>query len=502
MVLIRAPSVESLSTVSSIRTEMSDETPATATNTKQHAKYYLKDGNIEFELDDGTLYKVHRHFFETYSDKFAGEFLSGGANEGRAKLPGVSGRDFDRLLSLIYPTALGVRDIKTADEWLSVLRLATKWSFGPLRDLAFAEFTPIASPIDNIVAARELDKPEYLLPALVKVCAAPKWLTLEEAERLGMKTVVEIGRLREEMRKGPVDIRRALVDAGLAPRSEGDATQAENAAGRHGRNGPTSLESFLSVPTHTDPPSYNSPGPRYGRIVPDVSEFNPPPTPPDMYEEFPSAPSRTSVRTYSTFGRPPTPPPPPAHITAPRTAAGEAPRMTDADLRQLFGEAPRIFGGDAPRGLGGDALRVLSGDVPRIFGGEGPRAFGAEGSRNLNGHSIFGPSHGNSTGGGLQTWSDFVAAQRDRAPNAGPSQGFNARPSQGLHAGASQGLNAGASQGLNAGPSSGANLGSSRGVNASSTQGFTTGVPLPPAFSLFSNAGNANLSTQAGSRFP
>ena len=55
MVLIRAPSVESLSTVSSIRTEMSDEAPDTTPNTKQHAKYYLKDGNVEFEVRHGWL---------------------------------------------------------------------------------------------------------------------------------------------------------------------------------------------------------------------------------------------------------------------------------------------------------------------------------------------------------------------------------------------------------------------------------------------------------------
>ena len=49
---------------------------------------------------------MHRHFFETYSDNFAEEFLSGGATEGRVKLPGACGRDFDRFLSLFYPTCV------------------------------------------------------------------------------------------------------------------------------------------------------------------------------------------------------------------------------------------------------------------------------------------------------------------------------------------------------------------------------------------------------------
>ncbi|TRM67178.1 hypothetical protein BD626DRAFT_566211 [Schizophyllum amplum] len=196
---------------------MSNESSTTVT---KHSKYYLKDGTVEFQLDDGTLYKVHRYFFEEYSSKFAEEYLGDDASQGPVKLPGVTGRDFDTFLTMIYPVQLGMRDVKTADEWLSVLRLATKWSFTVLRHLALAEFSPIASPIDKIAAARELDVSRWLLPALVKVCEAPKWLTLEEAERLGMQTVVEIGRIREESRtikSKPMSVIRAIVDAGLAP---------------------------------------------------------------------------------------------------------------------------------------------------------------------------------------------------------------------------------------------------------------------------------------------
>ncbi|KAL1700673.1 hypothetical protein EV121DRAFT_182793, partial [Schizophyllum commune] len=171
-----------------------------------HPLYYLTDGNLKLQVHDGTIYNVHRYFFDAYSSRFAEEYLSEvdlvDEEDHAIKLSDVSRQDFDRFLSLIYPScvSLDVRDIHTADEWLSVLRLATRWSFGDLRALAIRELEPIASAVDKVVIARELGKPEWLLPALVDVCMAPQWLNLEDAERLGIRTVVEVGRIREEMR--------------------------------------------------------------------------------------------------------------------------------------------------------------------------------------------------------------------------------------------------------------------------------------------------------------
>ncbi|KAL1751179.1 hypothetical protein FB107DRAFT_174278, partial [Schizophyllum commune] len=154
-------------------------------------------------LDDGTIYNVHRYFFDAYSSRFAEDYLAEidlvDEEDNAITLSDVGRQDFDRFLSVIYPSAISVRDIHTADEWLSVLRLATRWSFDDLRALSLHELEPIASAVDKVVIARELGKPEWLVPALVDVCMAPEWLNLEDAERLGMPTVVEVGRIREEM---------------------------------------------------------------------------------------------------------------------------------------------------------------------------------------------------------------------------------------------------------------------------------------------------------------
>lgn len=163
------------------------------------------------------MYNVHRYFFETYAPKFADEYLRNGGNE-PIELPDVSCIDFERFLSIIYPTCvlcsspypsrpqsryrkLGRCDIHTVDEWTSVLRLATKWSIGSLRDLAIEEIEPKASPFDKVCVAREFDQGQnWLVPAFVDICSRSESLTRAEAEQLGLPTVVEVSRIREEVK--------------------------------------------------------------------------------------------------------------------------------------------------------------------------------------------------------------------------------------------------------------------------------------------------------------
>ncbi|TRM69485.1 hypothetical protein BD626DRAFT_474240 [Schizophyllum amplum] len=125
-------------------------------------RFYLSDGNIKFKLDDGTLYKVHRYFFENHSSEFAADHLNG-ATQDIVNLPEVSSVDFNRFLALIYPTEIGERDIHTLDEWTSVLRLATKWSMSRLLALALREIEPIAGVFDKILISREFDLGETWL---------------------------------------------------------------------------------------------------------------------------------------------------------------------------------------------------------------------------------------------------------------------------------------------------------------------------------------------------
>ncbi|KAI4524608.1 hypothetical protein K525DRAFT_360816 [Schizophyllum commune Loenen D] len=156
-----------------------------ATEIAQTHRFYLKDGNIKFD---------------THAPSFAIEYLPNGGTV-PIKLPGVSSVDFERVLSIIYPTKLGRCDIHTVDERTSVLRLATRCSIASLHDLAIEEIEPKASPVDKVCVAREFDQGQnWLVPAFVDICSRSESLTRAEAERLGLPTVVEISRIREEVK--------------------------------------------------------------------------------------------------------------------------------------------------------------------------------------------------------------------------------------------------------------------------------------------------------------
>ncbi|KAL1760311.1 hypothetical protein FB107DRAFT_287133 [Schizophyllum commune] len=224
--------------------------------TKNHPRFFLDPRTVEFVLDDGTLYRVFRHFFELHSPEFVAKYLLDDSS-GPVQLFGVSGVDFDRFLSLMYPSELAGCDVKTPSEWISVLRLAIKWSFPALRARAIKEIERIGNVVDKICVAREfgglelgegLDTQQHddelkalqlwLLPAFTEACTTPKWLasiSLDDAERVGAATILQIGRLREELRDagtgGEFGVGKAIRELGLAPkRAKKNACAAKPAA--------------------------------------------------------------------------------------------------------------------------------------------------------------------------------------------------------------------------------------------------------------------------------
>ncbi|KAL1722938.1 hypothetical protein EV715DRAFT_161409, partial [Schizophyllum commune] len=194
---------------------------------RKHPRFYLDSRTFEIKLDDGTLYRVFRQTFETHSTAFAAQYLGSSVEDEPIALSGVSAEDLDRFLSLIYPSELATCELSTADEWLSVLRLAHKWSFPTLRARAIREIHLAGNAVEKIAAAREFAEIEelqgWLLPAFKEACSAPHWLrlaSLQDAERLGAGTILAIARIREEAydaAEGTYDVEQAVVVAGLAP---------------------------------------------------------------------------------------------------------------------------------------------------------------------------------------------------------------------------------------------------------------------------------------------
>ncbi|KAL1705227.1 hypothetical protein EV121DRAFT_290655 [Schizophyllum commune] len=207
--------------------------PAPKSTMGKHDRFYLDPRTIKLVLDDGTLYRVFRQSFAAHSTLFTKEYLVGRGDDEVIKLPGVSSVDLDRLLSLMYPSELATCELSSTKDWISVLRLAHRWSFPTLRARALREIELMSDVVDKIITAREFSDldatKQWLLPAFTKACTADGWLnsiTPEDAERLGASTVLAIARIREDLLGGAygkredadedIYVAQTIVEAGLA----------------------------------------------------------------------------------------------------------------------------------------------------------------------------------------------------------------------------------------------------------------------------------------------
>ncbi|KAJ7189550.1 hypothetical protein GGX14DRAFT_59485, partial [Mycena pura] len=156
------------------------------------------------------IFKVPCFQFARHSQLFAtvftlprpaGEEAEGWHEGSPIKLDGVSILDFERLLKVLYPlTPVPNTPTLDADEWMSVLKLATKWHFLQVRDLAIRQLGEHAlslSPVSRIVLGRQYDVSTWLRSGYIELARRKASITTEEATKIGLEVALEIFRLRE-----------------------------------------------------------------------------------------------------------------------------------------------------------------------------------------------------------------------------------------------------------------------------------------------------------------
>lgn len=99
-------------------------------------------------------------------------------------------------------------EIKTAEEWTSVLHLASRWEFVSLHRMATKHLAGLLDDVDKVHLGQRFDIPEWILPAFVGICMREKPLSLEEGKKLSMEDVIKIGIVRYEIRY-PANLKRA-----------------------------------------------------------------------------------------------------------------------------------------------------------------------------------------------------------------------------------------------------------------------------------------------------
>ncbi|KAF8627644.1 hypothetical protein AX15_004338 [Amanita polypyramis BW_CC] len=175
--------------------------PMVSLTLTRHERFYYQDGNFKLQIDD-TEYQVHMYLFKIHASKFpftGKKHAHNLSNERPYRIGGVSQADFDRLLACLYPAELMFEDNRTLEDWTTILKLASRWGFDSLRKRAVSEIDNLASPVDRVVLGHEYSISEFLLPAYLALCQSSIPLSEEEGDRLGMKNVINIYRVRHEL---------------------------------------------------------------------------------------------------------------------------------------------------------------------------------------------------------------------------------------------------------------------------------------------------------------
>ncbi|KAG2347417.1 hypothetical protein BDR05DRAFT_861539, partial [Suillus weaverae] len=172
-----------------------------------HKDYYIRGGDMTV-LVENHLYRIHSHFFERESLFFRQKFQSaegeerGSSDNNAYTLDDVKSEDFARFLWVFYNPKYSLYEAPL-ETWLSILRLANRWSFCNVKELTVRELEKIQiEPVDKIAIYHEYSINKlFLIPAYIAVCKRDKPLTFAEGMQLGMETVLRVADARERARQ-------------------------------------------------------------------------------------------------------------------------------------------------------------------------------------------------------------------------------------------------------------------------------------------------------------
>ncbi|CAE7145562.1 unnamed protein product [Rhizoctonia solani] len=179
---------------------------------ERHPKFCFDDTLIAIQIEN-TLFNVHKYQLaksEIFSDMFKMPRPEGnGPEEGSSlehpiSLKGVSASDFAALMTVLYASHFSDdQPAPQASLIIPAFRLANMFNFSELR----AYLLPLAEKhldgVDKIMFAREFDIKEWLALAHVRLCQREQPLNAEEAEKLGVQSVLLISNMREQQRTLP-----------------------------------------------------------------------------------------------------------------------------------------------------------------------------------------------------------------------------------------------------------------------------------------------------------
>jgi len=175
---------------------------------QRHHPYYINGGDIHF-LVENYVFRVHRYFFERESSYFRDKLTvpatpgraPQGTEDANAIVLDVRAQDFEKLMWVFYNPKYSIYETGVP-EWSTILQLAHRWSFPEVKALVVRELEKMEmTAIDRIVLYQKYECDENLLVTrFAAVCAREEPITVEEGERLGIKTAMKLTLARERLR--------------------------------------------------------------------------------------------------------------------------------------------------------------------------------------------------------------------------------------------------------------------------------------------------------------
>ncbi|GLB38942.1 hypothetical protein LshimejAT787_0601040 [Lyophyllum shimeji] len=173
---------------------------AAVSETPERVKIEDVDYFMDLVVFDGTdiLFPCKHRLLHARFESFAAR--AGQGEEIPLKLEDVTAADFRALLRLMYPLPLTSTRTLSDDEWVSVLKLSTKWAMLDVRRMAIDHLTPAAmSPADRVVLARTYSVVEWLRSAYLALAKDPTRISPEDASKIGLEPVFKLLRAREHV---------------------------------------------------------------------------------------------------------------------------------------------------------------------------------------------------------------------------------------------------------------------------------------------------------------
>jgi len=182
-------------------------------------KYYMEGSFVIFQVEN-CLFRIPTYLFARESQIFGGMFMlpqPGGDNvEGSTPsnpiiLPDGHSEDFKNLMKVLYPKSVSPRLSLSKCEWVSVLKLATKWYFISLRTMAISELERLQelSSVEKVTLGRHLRISSWVIEGFQELVGREIPITDEEAIDLDFNyitTVYKLFRVRELRILRPISV--------------------------------------------------------------------------------------------------------------------------------------------------------------------------------------------------------------------------------------------------------------------------------------------------------